>query len=131
MLRMGRLLLLIPVLYGCDFGGPTSMLVRHGDCGLIDGVLSLAWTIRGATPSAASCQGIDHLSVDIDNDLCGATISPVPCVLDKWRYDNMPEGSVNIAISALDRSGATVAAGYTVVDLGPAPPPSPAPINLQ
>jgi hypothetical protein len=113
------------------FGDP--MLTRHGSaCGSTpDGVVLLGWTIRGAAPTSASCAGIDHLSVDIDGGGCGATIAPVPCALDRWRYDNLPVGSVVATVNALDSGGRVVASGSAQLNLTSAVPSSPAPINLQ
>ncbi len=119
-------------LFACGDVGGGSILTRHGQCDTaFGGVVLLSWTIRGAAPSAASCQGIDHLSIDIENGACAVTISPVPCALDKWRYDNLPEGSVTATVSAVGPTGATVASGATVVSLTATVPTSPAPINLQ
>jgi hypothetical protein len=138
MRRMRRLLLLIPLLllvgplYGCGVGGGT-MLVRHGggNCGSFDGIISLAWTIHSAPATAMSCVAVDHLSIDVESGDCGATISPVPCALDKWIYANLPDGSVTATVTALDRNGATLASGYTVVNLTGTIPSSPAPLDLE
>jgi hypothetical protein len=127
--------LVVLFLAGCGapgFGSP--MLTRRGGsaCGENpDGIVLLGWTIRGAAPTATSCQGIDHLSVDIDAGGCGATIAPVPCALDRWRYDNLPEGSVVATVSALDSNGRTVATGSAQLNLTASVPASPAAIDLK
>ena len=127
--------LLCLLLAGCGgsttaFGDP--MLTRRGGgCGATEGIVLLGWTIRGAAPSSTSCQGIDHLSVDIDAGGCGATIAPVPCALDRWRYDHMPEGSIVATVNALSASGGIVASGSAQLNLTTAVPSSPAPIDLQ
>jgi hypothetical protein len=125
--------LAILFLAGCGapgFGDP--MLTRRGSgCGTPDGIVLLGWTIRGATPSSASCNGIDHLSIDIDAGGCGATIAPVPCALDRWRYDNLPNGSIIATVNALDANGRVVASGSTQLNLGSSAPSSPAPVDLQ
>jgi hypothetical protein len=128
--QMSRLLLLA-LLAGCDSGNV--LLARHhGTCNTPgDGVLLLAWTIRGAAPSTASCAGIDHLTVDVENAQCGVTIEPVPCGLDRWRYDNLYEGPVTVVVSALNSNGLTVASGSTAVDLTSSVPGSPAMLDLQ
>jgi len=55
----------------------------------------------------------------------------VPCALDKWTYANLPDGSVTATVTALDRNGATLASGYTVVDLTGTVPSSPTTLDLQ
>src|SRR5689334_19621348 len=128
--RMARALLLLPLLIGCGIDGG-STLVRHGHCGSLDGVISLSWTLQGQVPSATSCQGIDHLSIDINDGTCGATISPVPCALDKWLYQNLPVGNTTVTIEALDRGGITVAGATQVVPLSSTIPDFPTPIDLR
>src|SRR5437870_9382918 len=123
------------LLAGCGgatmaFGDP--MLTRRGSgCSATEGIVLLGWTLRSAAPSAASCQGIDHLSVDIDAGGCGATIAPVPCTLDRWRYDHLPEGSIIATVNALDASGRTVASGSAQLTLTTSVPSSPSKIDPQ
>jgi hypothetical protein len=128
--QMSRLLLL-GLLAGCDSGNV--LLARHhGSCStLSDGVLSLAWTIRGAAPTATSCAGIDRLSVDVENTQCGVTIEPVPCALDHWRYDNLYEGPVTAVVSAIGTNGLTIASGSVDTQLTSVVPASPATLDLQ
>jgi hypothetical protein len=129
-----RILFLVFGLIGCDFdptgfGSPT--LTRHGSCDAHDGIVSLAWTINGAKPTAESCQGIQKLVVSLEGDACGASISPVPCAIDKWRYDHIVEGRVDVVISALDNAGRLVGEGSTVVNLTRSVPAMPAPIDIR
>jgi hypothetical protein len=133
MLRM-RFLFLLTALIGCDFdpvGFGTPTITRRGSCDAHDGIVSLAWTIRGQTPTATSCQGIQKLVVSLDGANCGATITPVPCALDKRRYDHIVEGRVTVNISALDNAGNEVAHGETIVDLTRSVPSMPVALDVR
>jgi hypothetical protein len=124
---------LLPILLlGCGAPFGSSHLTRHGTCGTpTDGIVSLAWTIRSAAPSTQSCSSIDHMSIQIENGSCGATIEPVPCALDRWRYDGMPEGPVDITVTALDRNNNVVASGSLSLQLSTAAPAAPSPLDLR
>jgi hypothetical protein len=112
------------------FGNP-SVSRRGGGCdGAEDGVLVLAWTIRGAAPAAASCSGIDHLEVDLASAACDVSIEPVPCALAHWRYDHLPDGDDQITVNAFDAQGNVTASGAVEVSLSSAVP-SPAPVDLR
>jgi len=112
------------------FGNPSVSRRGDGCDGAQDGVLVLAWTIRGAAPTAASCAGIDHLEVDLSSAACNVGIEPIPCALDHWRYDHLPDGDDQISVTALDGDGNPTAAGVVEVSLNSSVP-SPAPIDLR
>jgi len=112
------------------FGNPSVSRRGDGCDGPQDGVLVLAWTVRGATPAAASCSGIDHLEVDLSSAACDVSIEPIPCALTHWRYDNLPDGDDQITLNAFDARGNVVASGVVEVSLTSAVP-SPAPIDLN
>jgi hypothetical protein len=133
---MHRMMRLFPLLafaaIGCGPPGGGSILSRHGSCGVpTDGIIFLSWTIRGAAPSTASCQGIDQLSITIDGDRCSATIAPVPCTLDRWRYDGLTEGLVTATVTALSVNGSTVAEGQVTAQLDNVVPSSPTAVDLR
>jgi hypothetical protein len=97
-----------------------------------DGILLLRWTVRGAAPSAASCAGVDHLVVSVSTQACGgASIEPVPCALDKFRYDNFPRGAADVAVTAVDAHDATLLSGSTTADLEPNASAPPASLDLR
>jgi hypothetical protein len=112
------------------FGNPSISRRGSGCDGPQDAVLVLAWTLRGAAPTATSCSGIDHLEVDLASAACDVSIEPVPCALAHWRYDNLPGGDDQVTVNALDANGNLTASGVVDVSLSSSVP-SPAPIDLR
>ncbi len=116
---------------GC--GSPAHPVIGAGCRTASDGILSLAWTVRSQVPSAASCATISHLDLYLTPDQCTGSveISPVDCTLDRFRYDNLPEGGALVELEAVGPSGALVAQGTARVTLGPQVPATPDPLDLE
>jgi len=113
-------------------GGATHGPVFNGCQAPSDGILLLRWTIRGAAPSAVTCAGVDHLVLSLDTPSCGgATIEPVPCALDKFRYDNLPRGPADIALAAVDAAGNLLSSGQTTANLSTSSSAPPATLDLR
>jgi hypothetical protein len=135
MLNVGRFVTLMAVLAaGC--GGPSAGPSPAGgfNCSTPnDGILSLAWTVRGQPPSATSCQGVAQLEVTVAPDRCDGvvTIAPVDCTFDHWRYDHLAEGSSTVQVVGYDASHRRVLEGTTRVDLGPSVPDQPQMLDLD
>jgi hypothetical protein len=127
MRAMRNLMLLVILAAGCGsapgFGNPHVVENGGGCSGAQEGIIVLAWTIRGAAPTATTCTGM--LSLDLEFADCGVTIEPIPCALDHWRYDHLPEG---VATATLSSSGVS---GTATVDLSSSVPSSPTAIDLQ
>ncbi len=113
----------------CDQGGAMFPACRTGNAGIVE----ISWTVRGAAATAVSCNGIDHLELDISPQLCeGASIEPIPCIDGaKWRYDGLPQGPAQLALIAIDTMGNPTLQGTTAVDLEAGVPSSPTPIDLR
>lgn len=88
------------------------------------GVLFINWTFAGKPPSAATCAGVDHLTVDISPDdyRCnGLSISPVICDLTRFRYDNVPAGIAHVDLTSYDNNGVPMSQGSTPTLLDTSP----------
>jgi hypothetical protein len=59
------------------------------------------------------------------------TIEPVPCALDRWRYDHLPQGRTTVNVSLFDRSGNPAGGGSVQVDLESEVPSSPTTLDLN
>lgn len=126
------MLALALALAGCGDAPGYTLTHNGGGCSQpSDGILSLSWTLRGAAATATSCAGIDHLEVDMTAGNCGVTISPVPCALDKWRYDELPDGPATVTLTAVDGHGNAVESGSAQLTLGTTPPATPVPVALN
>jgi hypothetical protein len=125
--KLCPLLPAVAVLLGACFptAGPGGGPVATGPAG--SARLLINWTINGAAPSETACKGIDHLELLVDDGARGVTISPVPCALTRFRFDNMPEGQVLLRLDALDGAKCVVASGSAAAELSEQLPPSPAP----
>jgi hypothetical protein len=95
--------------------------------------LSLAWTVRGQTPSVSACQGIASLDLLLAPDQQPGTleISPIDCPLDRFRYERLPEGAATLELLAKDPGGAIVARGSARVTLTTLAPDAPTPLDLR
>jgi hypothetical protein len=127
-------LLVVLLSSGCGGSSSPGLSERHqtGGCGETQaGILVLSWTLHGATASATSCSGVDHLEVELSGSGCEVTISPVPCALDHWRYDHLPGGPQQATVTAVDAAGRSVASGVATVDLTSTAPASPTEVELD
>jgi hypothetical protein len=94
------------------------------------GILSLAWTVSGSVPSTEACAGVDHLELTLAPDACqGVLIEPIPCALDRFRYDHLPEGPATVQLQSV--GGTRRIGGSARVDLSPAVPAVPTPLDLR
>jgi hypothetical protein len=127
-LRLCVLALACAALAGC--GGGTH---RVSSCPASDGVVLLAWTVRGqAVTAAGACRDIDHLVVELGTACGDVEIEPIPCASGvRWRYDELPEGNATAALYAVDARDAVIASAVGVVTLTPAVPDTPTVIDLQ
>lgn len=126
-LRPCVLLLACAALVGCGGGA------HRPSCPASDGVVLLAWTVRGqAATAAGACDGIDHLVLELGTACGDVEIEPIPCAAGaRWRYDRLPEGSATAALYAVDARRAVVASGVAVTTLAPTVPDTPTPVDLQ
>ncbi len=97
-----------------------------------DGIILLDWTIDGQAPGLTSCSGIAKLSLFLDNQFCGEVeIDPVPCTLDKFRYDTLPEGPAQVTLQGFDSHGVIKVQGTAMVNLTATLPAKPTPVALH
>jgi hypothetical protein len=97
-----------------------------------DGIILLAWTIRGSAPSSASCSSADHITLTLATDGCGTVeIDPIPCTLDKFRYDHLPQGNAIVSLAAVDARDVALFSGSAPVDLSPQLPSTPTHLDLR
>ncbi len=97
-----------------------------GDFG--DGKLLIAWTIGGQPPTQAACAGVDHLVLALDNGYEQVEISPIPCLLTRFRYDGLPSGDATLSLTAYDASGCIAMAGSADGFLSATLPADPSPV---
>jgi hypothetical protein len=98
-----------------------------------DASLFISWSF-GAEPLAIACsaRAVDHLEVTVESATCaGLVIGPVPCTLDRFRYDKQRAGSALIGVQALDARDRVVARGQVVTTLSSTIPATPVPITLR
>lgn len=112
------------VLVGCGASVPPPMF---------KGVLSLAWTIRGQPASDAACAGIDHIVITVESTPSqGVKIAPVVCAKGiGWQRDDMPEGSDDVIVDAVDAEERPLLEGLAMIGVTEAAPPTPTTIALQ
>ena len=97
-----------------------------------DGIILLDWTVDGQAPSMTSCAGIAKMSLFLDNQFCGEVeIDPVPCALDKFRYDTLPEGPAEVLLQGFDSRGVIKVQGTAMVTLTATLPAKPTPVSLH
>src|SRR5690349_10169676 len=80
---------------GPSSGGGTSTPPVYDGQGVSrgDGRVYFRWTIDGQVPTDALCAGVDHLALVLDYDGGGrVSIAPIPCTLDRFRYDKLATG---------------------------------------
>lgn len=109
-----------------DTGSSRSACTRRPD-----GVLVISWTVNGQDPGSEACGGVDHLVLTLVADSCQVRISPVPCNLDRLRYDRLPDGPGTVMLEALSASNCVVARGAAPVDLRTEPPSTPTPVAIR
>jgi hypothetical protein len=56
---------------------------------------------------------------------CDVEISPVPCALTRFRYDQLPDGPGTVTLNAVDGHGRQVGSGTAQVYLTAAVPAAP------
>lgn len=95
------------------------------------GVIVIAWTVNGLPASPDACAGVDHMDMTFQ-DSSGAlvTVSPIPCTLDRFRYENLPLGSAALRIRAYRGGGDNCPLGEGIVRLrvSETPPETPSPV---
>jgi hypothetical protein len=96
-----------------------------------DGVMLLAWTVRGQAPSSTSCAGIDTLQLILDSDCDQVEIEPIPCALARFRYDGLPTGAGDVVVQGVDQQKRVVVQGEAMVNLTSAVPATPTPLSLE
>jgi hypothetical protein len=94
-----------------------------------EGKIFISWTIGGQLPSPTSCTGIDHIRLQLET-YNGAVvgISPIPCTLDRFRFDHMPEGAGVIRLIAVDAKKCEVARGRSSITITQTQPMTPSPV---
>lgn len=128
MMRFSLALLLLSS--GCLFGDNGAPPVFTCDGDGREGIVSITWTINGAPPSAESCAGIARLQLRVTSSCDDGVISPVPCELDKVRFDRQPYGDLLLELQAIGASEQLLLDGainYTALS---SPPSTPALISL-
>jgi len=133
MRRLHRFVTLVACAAGLGLagGGGCGGDVSRSDACTGDASLFISWSF-GTEPLATACaaRGVDHLEVSVENS-CVVTISPVPCALDRFRYDKQLAGGAVIGVVALDARGNLLASGRVATTLGPTIPSTPVPITLR
>ncbi len=109
-----------------DLGSSRPVCTRRSD-----GALLISWTVNGQDPSDDACSGIDHLILTLLADSCQVRIAPVPCALDRLRYDHLPDGQGSVTLEALNPGNCVVARGVADVQLGTEPPAIPTPVAIR
>lgn len=87
----------------------------------------IAWTIADQVPNASLCGGIARLSLDVTYPDVRYTINPIPCILDRFRYDGMPTGSATLTLTGYDANSCALTSGTAPVVITPTKPESPSP----
>lgn len=115
---------------GCVLGdnGAPPTLSCDGDGR--EGIVSITWTINGAPPSAESCAGIARLQLRVTSSCNDGVISPVPCDLDKVRFDRQPYGDLLLELQAIGASEQLLLDGVINYAASSSPPSAPALISL-
>lgn len=116
-------------------------LAGAGGCGDVsrsdgcfgDASLYISWSFGSEAPAiACPARGVDHLEVAVESGTCaGVVIAPVPCTLDRFRYDKQHPGPAIITVTAVDGADRIIASGSTSVTLGATVPAAPFPITLR
>jgi hypothetical protein len=95
------------------------------------GKIVIAWTVNGLPASTDACAGVDHMDMTFQ-DSSGAqlTVSPIPCTLTRFRYENLPLGNAALRIRAYRGSGDSCPLGEGIVRLRvtETPPETPSPV---
>lgn len=96
------------------------------------GRILIAWTIGGKPASADTCGGsptIDHLELRLDTSWGDSvTIAPIPCALDRFRYDNLPSGDLAFRLSAVDKNRCELARARGSARVSETLPADPSPV---
>ena len=92
-----------------------------------DGRIFIDWTVGGQPPDALRCAGIDHLSLKLDYRGTGVRVEPIPCDLDRFRYDGLPTGSAQLTLTAFTASGCATSSGTAAVVVTATLPATPTP----
>lgn len=92
------------------------------------GRIFVAWSIDGRSPDPALCGNIDRLSLKLSfRDGTRVKIEPIPCVLDRFRYDGMPLGNADLTLTGFDPRGCVLTEGAATVAISSTQPTTPAP----
>ena len=102
MSRIGILSSLL--LAGCLFPSDEPQPINTCEPSENNGVLSIQWTIDGQAPSETTCQGIARMQLRVESSCNLGVISPIPCNLDKLRFDQQPKGDLQLTLEAIGTS---------------------------
>lgn len=92
------------------------------------GRIFIAWTIDGRAPDPAMCEAIDQLALKLAYPGRGAvTIKPIPCVLDRFRYDGLYVGDAELTLTGFDAKGCVLTTGAATTTVGTTQPATPSP----
>src|SRR5262245_58223592 len=96
---------------GCDFtpavtSEPPEVTEPGGN-----GRIFIAWTVGGMAPDAAGCGPVDHLSLKLEYLYSSIKVEPIPCALDRFRYDKLPTGEAQATLTGFDSAGCAITAG--------------------
>ena len=119
---------LLAVGAGCfgDLASPSSGPPPERSTG--EGKILIRWTVAGKPASADACAGIDHLSLALVGVTAESRIEPIPCSLDRFRFDRLPEGQTSLRLRALDGKSCVLAEARALVDIGRTLPLEPSPV---
>ena len=70
------------------------------------GRIFIAWTIGGKAPDAAGCGPVHHLSLELQYHHGSTKVDPIPCALDRFRYDRLPTGDADAVLTGSTAPGA-------------------------
>jgi hypothetical protein len=89
----------------------------------------IAWTIAGAAPTEALCARVAHLKLGmVFADGASGSIEPIPCNLNRLRYDGFPEGSLQFDLAAYDAAGCRLSRGGASARISATLPAAPSPV---
>jgi hypothetical protein len=99
-----------------------------GACGDSQGIVALSWSIDGQAPGMG-CRDVVNLTLELDYGCGSILIEPVPCALDRVRYDHLPEGTATVSLTGSSATGRI--SGSNTVEVSGAVPASPTVIQLS
>lgn len=109
---------------GCGAGSLDNQNERAGK-------ILIAWTLNGVPASTDACNGVDHVDMTFQDSYGSLlTVSPIPCTLTRFRYENLPLGNAALRIRAYRGGGENCPLGEGIVRLrvSDTPPDAPSPV---